>query len=184
MQGLLCIQQHFSWLQLCSVICPVCGHQQWMLQQWLLLPTFKHISLMWLDAQGTIFTAECYGHAWTMHAFVCVHPITKILLSTYYHECIFFCMRYWSIAFNLFWVRSSFMRGCQWSWTWLKSLERNLHNYYLLKTNFKLPAFSFSWMWRMNFFTKSLGFCCLFYLLDFTPKSWWSPSVLQPALTC
>ena len=44
---------------------------------------------MWLDAQGTIFTAECYGHAWTMHAFVCVHAITKILFSTYHHECIY-----------------------------------------------------------------------------------------------
>jgi len=40
-------------------VCP----SSYYLQQWLLSPTFKQIGLTWLHAQGAIFIAESYGHA-------------------------------------------------------------------------------------------------------------------------
>ena len=47
----------------------------------------------------------------------------------------------------------------------------NLHNYYLLKNNYKSPDFSFSWMWCLSFLTKSVAIV-FFHLLGFTVKGW------------
>jgi len=65
-----------------------------------------------------------HNKSYMLHIFECVHPITKTLISimslhSYSSE--EFYMQYWSIVhgFNLFCV-SSFMRGHEWSETYLK----------------------------------------------------------------
>ena len=76
---------------LCSVICPVCGYQ------------LRKIKLKGIHSshECMLITFSCENcslcmqslHVWVLviatinlHAFVCVHPTTKILLLTNYHE--------------------------------------------------------------------------------------------------